>query len=154
MTLESHEDLSDDELSSPAESSPHFGDFCVETFENNEPQQPSRSGITSTFVVDSANQMDVEITTPNTGAFSLSDAAQPNRPSRTSDWQDQQSQRRSNRNSNVVEMSGGDRVTVSNFGVIFEVNNQDGIEYARRTMGLDRQRDDRRDENLNRNPGT
>ncbi|XP_014221409.1 DDB1- and CUL4-associated factor 10 [Trichogramma pretiosum] len=110
-------DVMDEDVSSPASSSSRFtNDFSVEELDDSVSQQPSRSGITSSFVIDTAHGTHiVRAIDPNEVGFSSSDAGQPNLPSRMSNWQSHQ--RRNTRSSTANQR----RSRTSDFGNVVEV---------------------------------
>jgi WD repeat-containing protein 32 len=148
----------DDGDVSPSLSS-RFGDFAVEDFDDNQPQQPSRSGITSAFVIDSANRARiVQTMTPDSlgrsSSFNSRDVIQPNRPSRTSNWQEHSLRRSIRSNMAYRNIPVGRSSRASNFGVVVEVDDADVDSFSTRSYGVDRLRDvDDNDEELNHNPG-
>ncbi|XP_012261961.2 DDB1- and CUL4-associated factor 10 [Athalia rosae] len=72
------------------DSSMQFNDLSDEDFQEEQHPQPSRSGMTSPFVIDSASRARIvqEVTDIMTNSFVSTDAAQPVRPSRTNNWQE------------------------------------------------------------------
>lgn len=79
--------------------------------------QPSRSGITSSFVIDSANRVRIVQTMSDVrnNSFVSTDATQPVRPSRTNNWQEL---RRINLRSNSRSPRSERHVVRTNFGVV------------------------------------
>lgn len=102
----------------------HLIDVSAEEFEEDHQPQPSRSGITSPFVIDSASRARIvqEVTDIMTNSFVSTDAVQPVRPSRTNSWQELP---RRNSRSQSRTAQRIDRHTVrTNFGVV-EVSSVD-----------------------------
>ncbi|XP_014218160.1 DDB1- and CUL4-associated factor 10 isoform X2 [Copidosoma floridanum] len=127
-------------------SSSHFGDFAIEEFEENQPQQANRSGITSAFTFDSVNRARIIQTMTASSSDSSSSssssssrgAGQSNRFARVSVAQDQSS-RRSAR-------LGARRARASNFGIVVEVDDTDVDSFSARNVDEDRMRDDDEEE--------
>ncbi|XP_014486888.1 PREDICTED: DDB1- and CUL4-associated factor 10 [Dinoponera quadriceps] len=101
------------------ESAPQFNELTVEEFEDFQQPQPSRSGITSSFVIESANRARVVHTVSDvrSNSFVSTDAASSVRPPRTS-WQvtprrNLRSQSRSPRPDRNVVRTNFDMVEVS-----------------------------------------
>ncbi|XP_015517052.1 DDB1- and CUL4-associated factor 10 homolog [Neodiprion pinetum] len=102
------------------DSASHFNDLSVEEYEDDHQPQPSRSGTTSPFVIDSVSRARIvqEVTDIMTNSFVSTDATQPIRPSRTSNWQDIP-----RRNSRSQSRSGAlprleRNIVRTNFGVV------------------------------------
>ncbi|XP_001606470.2 DDB1- and CUL4-associated factor 10 [Nasonia vitripennis] len=140
--IEQQQQQKNEGVSSPSSSS-RFGNFAVEEFDENHPQQPSRSGITSAFVIDSANrarfvQRMTDSSAGRSGSFNSSDVAQPNRPSRNSN-------RRSHRSSELHRNSavtGSARTRASNFGVVVEVVNANADSFGARNHDEEEEEDE------------
>ncbi|XP_015594921.1 DDB1- and CUL4-associated factor 10 [Cephus cinctus] len=103
-----------DQLKDDAESSLPFNELAVEEFED---PQPSRSGITSSFVIDSANRARIiqTVSDVRSNSFVSTDSVQLVRPSRTNTWQ--RLSRRSQR-SHSRSPRPDRHVVRTNFGVI------------------------------------
>lgn len=129
-----HNDFQKDDPDSSGSSSANIlNNFTVEEFEDNQPQQPSRSGITSAFVIDSSNRAHIvqrvsDQSSSSNSSFDSSEVNQPNRSARTSNWHEQPLRR-----SPRLSTAGG-RTRESNFGIVVEEydNNENSFRRNRR----------------------
>lgn len=103
------------------DSTPIFNESLEDDFEVTQQPQPSRSGITSSFVIDSANRVRIlqTMSDARSNSFVATDAPQPVRPSRTNNWQEV---RRVNVRSHSRSPRSERHIVRTNFGVV-EISN-------------------------------
>ncbi|XP_058807346.1 DDB1- and CUL4-associated factor 10 [Phymastichus coffea] len=94
-----------------------FGDFNVETVEQDQPHQPSRSGITSSFVIDNTNRAEITRADAPSGSFNSSNVDHSNRPSLNGNCHEQPDRRRPSTRSN----DENSRSRAADFGVYVEM---------------------------------
>ncbi|XP_043268966.1 DDB1- and CUL4-associated factor 10 [Venturia canescens] len=106
-----------EQLKEGDETPSQMSEAIEEDFDMAQQPQPSRSGITSSFVIDSANRVRIVQTMSDVrnNAFVSTDATQPVRPSRTNNWQEL---RRINLRSNSRSPRSERHVVRTNFGVV------------------------------------
>ncbi|XP_032665782.1 DDB1- and CUL4-associated factor 10 [Odontomachus brunneus] len=134
------------------ETAPQFNELTVEEFEDFQQPQPSRSGITSSFVIESANRARVVHTVSDvrSNSFVSTDGASSVRPPRTS-WQ--VTPRRNVRSARSMDRMRTDRNVVrANFDMV-EVNSNANNADARVNAIIEEREEDQYVDDNNETPG-
>ncbi|XP_066581245.1 DDB1- and CUL4-associated factor 10 homolog [Prorops nasuta] len=134
-----------EQIKEAEDSSTDFNELTVEEYDESQQPQPSRSGITSSFVIDSANRTRAVGATGDGRSNSfISTETIPVRPSRTNSWQES-----SNRNSRSQSRSSrSDRNIVrTSYGVVEVTSNVNTSESNLNRSGETEPQDNRYDNN-------